>query len=176
MCAHACQRIGNSVFFADAIEYLQADGVFFDAALLKFSLHHFSNVDQLFSCVSRRLLRGGRVAIVTMREEDVHHFCLADFFPSMQMAMMGIARQLPVAVASMERSGIKLLEETDCIIAEERWDDSLLNRIRARYISFLNVVPDDELEAGILRIAEEIRQRTLTGRVFIQGVTLYGSR
>lgn len=176
MCVQARKRLPtDNVFLADSHDFFQSKCMTFDAALMKFSIHHFANRLTVLRLLKKRLLRSGVVSIVTMRPADVSSFKLTRNFPSLHAAMIRAACSEEQIEEDLRQAGFGTVCICEYCIAQEEWSSELLLKVKKRYISFLNSVPAEEFNIGFESLKDEILHHNIGDVMKIMGVVVYAS-
>lgn len=178
MCREARAKLGTeSVICSDALVYLQNIDNYFDAVMIKFSAHHFEQFDQLFDSLLKALLRGGRIAVVTMLPDDVPTYPLTKFFPTLNLLMLQAAnQQKQLGEILSHHIDVVDFESTPVEIATEFLDDSMIKRIEEKYISFLDSVSVAEIEKGLSQIRRVISNLSVPSIISVKGTLLHGRK
>ena len=171
----AAEALGpDGVACADAVAYLRSHRACFDAAFLKFVIHHFSDWAELFSTLCDALRPGAYVAVVTMLPDDVAKYPLIKYFPTLERVMRKVAGEHEKIESCLADSGFRAITVTASDVGELVFDQSLITQVQARYISFLNAVSDEELARGVQRLSSDINEEENRITKPMRGVIIYG--
>jgi SAM-dependent methyltransferase len=134
----------------------------FDRVTMQLSVHLLDR-PAAFAEAARVLAPGGRVAICTFDPASFERFFLCRLFPSVleiDLRRFPSAERLEVELV---RAGFAAVRVTPLHHEKVRTKADTLERIRGRYISTLQLIGDDELEAGLVRAERELPDRFVVG-------------
>jgi SAM-dependent methyltransferase len=158
---------------SDATEFLKVTESTFDAALIKFALHHFGDRRPFFELLRKILRPKGRVAIVTMLPDQVGSFRLVEYFPTLRSSMLAAAVAHSEVVDLLEDLGFSSVEVTASRIAVLKWDQDLVDKVRRRFISFLLNVPEPEFTTGLDLLEKSISTDHEDQPVIVEGSIVF---
>ncbi len=145
--------VGLKLGRAEAIPF--RDG-WFERAVARVSVHVWER-PAAFAEVRRVLAPGGRFTIATFDPAHFSGFWLSRIFPQLERidrARFPDEADLRAELKDFASVGVsRIVQETTTT------RDEALRRIRGRYISTLELIPDDELEAGAERAERELPER-----------------
>jgi len=177
MAERAALRLGDKhAMCGDGMDILKMHGSDFDAALLKFVVHHFSDVEELFAKILVALKSGGRVAVVTMLPNQVRAFRLVRYFPTLCVGMLAVASKQDAIFKILSSCGFGYVGVRTTKIANIAWDRTLIEKVRSRFISFLEAVPDSELEEGLGRLERDIESDRKFNSIVVEGCVVFGRK
>jgi SAM-dependent methyltransferase len=137
---------------AEALPF--ADGAF-GAALMMLVVHHLDR-PRSFAEARRVLASGGRLLVHTPDPDGFEHGWLAPLFPSyvdVERARFPTADRLTEELRAAGFGGVS----TTRLTVPRTWSrEYALQRIRGRYASTFDLLPDDEYEAGLARAEREL--------------------
>lgn len=156
-----------------AISWLQADasalpypGRMFDGAICTLAIHHFADLERPFAEV-RRVLRSGPLVVFTGVAEQMRHYWLCHYFPTM---MARSIEKMPTGAhirSSLARAGFLPVTSSAWHVTDELEDLFLYAgkdrphlyldpAVRANISSFAALCPAHELERGVARLASDL--------------------
>jgi SAM-dependent methyltransferase len=157
--ARAGRRRGGGWRQASAEQLPFKDG-WFDAVHAHLVLHLVGSVPRAVAEMLRVLGEDGRIAIVSFRPEHFDRFHLAPYFPS--LIEIDRARfPTPDEIAGQLHAGG--LEDVRESVLHQRFElepETVLARVRGRYISTLHLLDEDEYQAGLARLERDLAGRT----------------
>jgi SAM-dependent methyltransferase len=156
MAALARARV-STVKVAPAERLPFKDG-WFDRALMWLVIHLIDR-PKAFAEAARVLGPEGRLAIGTFHPEHFERYWLKDFFPSLEAidkARFPTPDELEaeLTAAAFERVELHRLNQTASVDRE-----TAVDRVRARFISPLQLLDEAELEAGVRRMQAELPEQ-----------------
>jgi SAM-dependent methyltransferase len=126
----------------------------FDRAIMRLVVHHLDR-PRAFAELRRVLAADGRLVIATPSHESVGVWWLSVLLPAVAAYDSERMAPTPTLVAELEAAGFARVE-THTVVQEERWlRGEAVRKLRGRYVSSLEVVSDEELEAAALRVERE---------------------
>ena len=156
MLAQARATAGAGVGFKQAAaEDLPFKDAWFERALLVLVVHLVDRPRALAE-VARVLVPGGRAVVATFADEHFDAFWLTRLFPS--LAAIDRSRfPLPdVLAAELREAGFGAVRERRLTQRTRVERADALERIRGRYISTLQLIPEDEFAIGLARAEREL--------------------
>jgi len=153
---------------ADAHALPFGDGKF-DFAYAVLVMHHLEDVRGAL-CELYRVLRSGRVAILTCSHDWIRRHPMNQFFPS--FASIDLARfpSIDSVQEWLQETGFRKIEarsvETESYIA----DSEYVKKVESKWVSTLQLLPDDEFREGLGRLRQAVSTGTLT--IHWEGVLL----
>jgi SAM-dependent methyltransferase len=152
MVARAQQR-GVRAKVAEAVALPFKEG-WFERALLV-SVVHVLDRPRAFAELRRVLADGGRVAIATFAEDHFDGYYLNRYFPSLELIDRARFPTEAELVAELETAGFA--GRTVRLTQQGTVDrDRVLERIRGRFISTLQLIEEREFRDGLLRAEQEL--------------------
>ena len=144
----------------------------FDVVLFKLSLQHFPDPGQVLNPAVSVLKDGGRLAVVTARSNDLKSFPIHGYFPELDRSMAEVADSLHQVLVNTPFRRLRRWQQVEVELMHERCDESLLERVKQRYLSPLRLLSDEELRIGISRIERDLESDQLNGIRSVRG-TIY---
>ncbi len=136
-------------------ESLPFKGSWFDRVVFQL-VAHLVDRPQAFAEAHRVLADGGRIAVVTFAPEHFAGFYLNRLFPSI-LRIDGERFPAPEQLtAELTDAGFDPPRFTEHRREVVQSRDDVLERIRARHISTLELIPQDEYEEGLARAEREL--------------------
>jgi SAM-dependent methyltransferase len=153
MAARARERL-STVKVAPAERLPFKDG-WFDRALMWLVLHL---VDRPRALAEARRVLGpdGRLAIVTFHWDYFDGHWLGGFFPSLEAIDRAQFSKTEDLVAELEAAGFASVSHSRLSQRATASRESALERVRARYVSPLQLLAEDEYQAGLDRMEAEL--------------------
>jgi ubiquinone/menaquinone biosynthesis C-methylase UbiE len=133
-----------------------------DRVTMQLSVHLLDR-PAAFAEAVRVLVPGGRIAVCTFDPASFERFFLCRLFPSVLEIDL---RRFPPAErleAELLAAGFGTVRVTPLYHEKVRTKADTLERIRGRYISTLQLIGDEELEAGLARAERELPERFVVG-------------
>jgi ubiquinone/menaquinone biosynthesis C-methylase UbiE len=134
----------------------------FDRVTMQLSVHLLDR-PAAFAETVRVLVPGGRIAICTFDPASFERFFLCRLFPSVLEIDLGRFPPAERLEAELLAAGLEAVRVTPLYHEKVRTKADTLERIRGRYISTLQLIGDEELEAGLARAERELPERFVVG-------------
>jgi ubiquinone/menaquinone biosynthesis C-methylase UbiE len=140
----------------------------FAGAVCTLAIHHFDDLEATFA-EARRVLKNGRLVILTALPEQIMRYWLRAYFPRL---MQLSAEQMPdwsTIEISLRRAGFRTWAQKLYWMPEQPVDLFLYSgkhqphlyldeRVRANISSFANLADKDEISAGLERLQRDLTQ------------------
>jgi ubiquinone/menaquinone biosynthesis C-methylase UbiE len=149
-------RAPRAVRFKQAgAEQLPFKAGWFERALMTLVVHVLDR-PRAFGELRRVLGPGGRLVFATFDPAHLHAYWLNRYFPS--ILEIDLARFAPADVLLGELRGAGFAEARALRHSRRKRIDreTALERIRGRHISSFDLLPEDEIEAGLARAEDEL--------------------
>jgi SAM-dependent methyltransferase len=127
----------------------------FDAALMRLVVHHLDR-PRAFREAHRVLAPGGRLLVVTSDPAAFDRFWLARLFPSYAEVERGRFPDAATLETELRGAGFADVRAVPLRIPRRFGRDEALRKLRGRYASTLELLPEDELRSGIERAESEL--------------------
>jgi ubiquinone/menaquinone biosynthesis C-methylase UbiE len=156
-------RAGLKLATAEALPF--RDG-WFDRVVFQLSVHLLDR-PLAFAEARRVLVLGGRVAIMTFEQEHFERFYLNAFFPSLAEIDRARFPTRDQLATDLEEAGFAtpVFESFAQHVRTPRGD--VLERIRARHISTLELLPPEEHASGLARAERELPELVESSRLWL---------
>jgi len=127
----------------------------FERALLALVIHVFDDRRPAFRELSRVLALDGRAGIVTFSHRHFDRYYLAPYFPS--LARIDLERFPPADELTAELAGAGFEARwVELVQKETLFRERVIERIRGRFISTLQLLDDAEFVEGLARAEREL--------------------
>jgi SAM-dependent methyltransferase len=130
----------------------------FDAIIGAFVIHQIDNLDNLFAeCY--RCLRRGVLALLTSshRQIERHHPVIKRFFPGLIDADKARFPDIPEIDHLLKSAGFTDIKHEDTHVERIPLDEEYLKKVKGKYVSTYQLLPQSEFEAGVARLETYIR-------------------
>ena len=146
----------------------------FDFAYALLVLHHLEDVP-VFLRELHRVMRNGTVAILTCSHDWIERHPMNRFFPS--FASIDLARfpRIDSVCQWLHDAGFVQIETRSIETASYAADMNYVNRVADKWVSTLQLLPEDEFRAGLERLRRTVCDRDGVGlEIHWEGVLLTG--
>jgi SAM-dependent methyltransferase len=167
MAALARERI-STVKVAPAEQLPFKDG-WFERAVMALVIHLLDRA-RGFAEAYRVLGQGGRLAIATFDPAHFERYWLNRFFPSLEAIDRARFPDPPALQQELESAGFASVRLTALSQRAEIGREEALERVRGRFISTLQLLDDEELEAGLERMEAELPEQNEYGLEWLVAV------
>ncbi len=155
MLAQARRTAVGVGFKQAAAEDLPFKDAWFERAVLVLVLHLVDRARALDE-VARVLVPGGRAVIATFVDEHFEGFWLNRLFPTLAEVDRSRFPRPDVLADELREAGFDAVEERRLTQQARVGRETALERIRGRYISTLQLIPEDEYATGLARAEREL--------------------
>ncbi len=156
MLAEARARAGRLAAFKRApAEALPFKDGWFERAVLRLVVHLVDRTRALPE-VARVLDPGGRAVIATFRLEHFERFWLNPWFPSISEIDRARFPEPAVLADELRAAGFSRVSMRPLTQVRRTTREDALERLRGRFISTLQLVPEEEFRAGLERAEREL--------------------
>jgi SAM-dependent methyltransferase len=173
MLRYARQKSSSLMYVrADAHALPFGDGKF-DFAYAVLVMHHLEDVPGMLRELYR-VLRRGRVALVTCSHEWIRRHPMNQFFPS--FASIDLARFPSIAAVQewLQDAGFRQIETRSVQTEPYPADSDYVNKVADKWLSTLQLLPDDEFQEGLERLRHLVSTGTL--KIHWEGVLLTAAK
>jgi ubiquinone/menaquinone biosynthesis C-methylase UbiE len=167
MAALARDRI-STVKVAPAEQLPFKDG-WFERAVMVLVIHLLDR-PQAFAEAFRVLGPDGRLVVATFDPAHFERYWLNRFFPSLEAIDRERFPEPPALREELETAGFSSVRLTALSQRAEIGREEALERVRGRFISPLQLLDEDELEAGLERMEAELPDRNEYGLEWVLAV------
>lgn len=130
----------------------------FDVIIGGYIIHQIENLDNLFAeCY--RILRGGVIALLTSshRQIERQHPVIKQFFPGLIDADKARFPDIPVIEHLLNSTGFTDIQHQETRVRRFPLDEDYLEKVRGKYVSTYQLLPQNDFEAGVARLETYIR-------------------
>jgi ubiquinone/menaquinone biosynthesis C-methylase UbiE len=130
----------------------------FDAIIGGYVIHQINNLENLFAeCY--RCLRRGVLAMLTSshRQIENHHPVIKRFFPSLIDANKARFPDIPEIVRLLYSAGFTDIKYQETRVQRILLDDEYLKKVKGKYVSTYQLLPQNDFEAGVAKLETYIR-------------------
>jgi SAM-dependent methyltransferase len=173
MLRYARQKSSSVMYVrADAHALPFGDGRF-DFAYAVLVMHHLEDVSGAL-CELYRVLRSGRVAILTCSHDWIRRHPMNQFFPS--FASIDLARfpSIDSVQEWLQDAGFRQIETRSVQTEPCAADSEYVKKVADKWVSTLQLLPDDEFQEGLERLRHVVSTETLT--IHWEGVLLTAAK
>jgi SAM-dependent methyltransferase len=130
----------------------------FDAIIGAFVIHQIDNLDNLFAECYRSLRRGA-LAMFTSSHRQIEniHFVIRQFFPGLIDADKARFPDIPEIVRWLAAAGFTDIKHRETRVHRLPIDEEYLMKVKGKYISTYQLLPQSEFEAGVAGLETYIR-------------------
>lgn len=167
MAALARERV-STVKIAPAEKLPFKDG-WFERALMWLVVHLLDR-PQAFAEAARVLGPEGRLVVATFDPAHFERYWLNHFFPSLEAVDRARFPEPPVLQHELETAGFSSVRLVPLAQRAEIGREAALERVRGRFISPLQLLEDDEFQAGLERMEAELPEQNEYGLEWVIAV------
>jgi SAM-dependent methyltransferase len=149
---------------AGRAEQIPARASVFALVWMSQAIHHVTDLDACARELDRTLADGGRVILRGMFDVR-RRWVLTPFFPGAAAIAESRFPSLRAVVAAFGRAGLGLTSQEEISQTSAASADELVERTRCRADSTLELLPDQEFERGLTRLAGAARRGELAGPI-----------
>ena len=146
----------------------------FDFLFAVFLLHHVTDLDALFGeCM--RVLDGGCAAFVTVSHEFIARHPMNAYFPSFKAIDQSRFPGIPAVKKALTRQGFDRVEFAVSKAKPTQVDAGYVDKVAARFISTYELIPDEEFEAGLAQLRQDVGEKGQLETPFVwEATTVWG--
>jgi ubiquinone/menaquinone biosynthesis C-methylase UbiE len=149
----------------------------FDAIIGGFIIHQIENLDNLFAECYRILRRGVLVMLTAShRQIERHHPVIKRFFPSLIEADKARFPDIPEIDRLLNSAGFTDIKHQETGVRRTPIDEEYLKKVKGKYISTYQLLPQSEFEAGVANLETYIRNLKQPETREWQGTLISGRR
>ena len=142
-------------FFRGMAEDLPFEDGIFDYIVCRFAFHHFNEKEAALKEVGRTLRIGGKFRLENMHPEESQNWLLYKYFPTSKKIDAERFWPTPKLVEQVEKLGLKV--HLTKAAPEKMLLSDFHEEMAVRDISHLNLISDEEYEAGMRKIAGDLK-------------------
>jgi trans-aconitate methyltransferase len=147
----------------------------FDKIYFKFVMHHilqpFRFIDDIINC----LKKGGSFAIVTMLPANIESYIILRYFPVFRQLLEKSAQEQFEVIEYIKQKSLIEITVLELNINEEIIDETLIDKIKNNYVSFISTLSEEDKNDGIKKIKIDINN-IYGNRYLTKGVVCYGRK
>jgi ubiquinone/menaquinone biosynthesis C-methylase UbiE len=130
----------------------------FDAVIGIYVIHQIQDLEGLFA-ECHRVIEGGAIVLLTSSHSQIsdQHPAIKQFFPSFVSIDVGRFPDLPAVGDALSRAGFEAIEHGEIAIRRTPLDEAFLEKVRNKYISTYELIPQEEFRAGVQGLEAYIR-------------------
>lgn len=130
----------------------------FEAAIGIYVIHHISDLKGLFS-ECRRILHRGTLVLLTSSHSQIEdqHPAIKQFFPSFISVDIERFPDIPEVDTALRCAGFKTIDHLEVAVQQSPLDEAFLEKVKNKYISTYELIPDDEFCAGVHALEEYVK-------------------
>jgi len=173
MLRYARQKSSSVMYVrSDAHALPFSDGKF-DFAYAVLVMHHLEDVRGAL-CELYRVLRSGRAAILTCSHDWIRRHPMNQFFPS--FASIDLARfpSIDAVQEWLQDAGFRQIEMRPVQTEPYAADSEYVKKVADKWVSTLQLLPDDEFQEGLERLRHAVSTGTL--KIHWEGVLLTAAK
>jgi ubiquinone/menaquinone biosynthesis C-methylase UbiE len=147
----------------------------FDTVIGAYVIHQIKNLNFLLSeCY--RVLRDGVLVLLTSshRQIENQHPIIKDFFPSYVAIDKGRFPNIDRMDSLLESLGFKDIKHQEVTVSNIPIDYEYLQKVKNKYVSTYQLIPENEFESGIARLEAFVRNSRQSELRDWHGTLIYG--
>jgi ubiquinone/menaquinone biosynthesis C-methylase UbiE len=130
----------------------------FDAIIGAYVIHQIDNLDNLFTECHRILHRGVLVLLTSShRQSERHHPVIKRFFPGLIDADKARFPDIPEIDRLLDSAGFTDIKHQETRVQRIPLDEEYLEKVKGKYVSTYQLIPQSEFEAGVAKLETYIR-------------------
>jgi ubiquinone/menaquinone biosynthesis C-methylase UbiE len=149
----------------------------FDAIVGGFVIHQIGNLESLFpEC--HRILRSGGITFLTSshRQIEYQHPVIKQFFPSLIDIDTARFPDIPEVASLLYQAGFTGIKHRETGVRKIPLDNTYLKKVKGKFISTFQLVPQPEFEAGVAKLEEFISNLRQPEFREWRGTLMYGEK
>jgi len=170
------RKIPHARWLQGDMERLPFPDCTFEYAFGVYVLHHLQELTQALRECHRVLKSGAAVAFVTAPISYIQRHPLNAYFPSFSKADIARFQSVEDIVSALNAVGFTTGVHY-CVEAPKPIDDYYVDRVTNRFISSLDLIPDDEFVEGLARLrADVVYKGSLDVAIEWESVVVWGTK
>lgn len=149
----------------------------FDGIIGAFVIHQIDKLDNLFAECYRSLRHGVLVLLTAShRQIERHHPVIKRFFPGLIDADKARFPDIPEIDRLLNSTGFTNIKHQETHIHRTPLDEEYLKKVKGKYISTYQLLPQSEFEAGVAKLETYIRNLKQTETREWRGTLISGRK
>lgn len=170
------EKVPQARWLLGDVEHLPFPEAAFDYAFGVYVLHHLQKLEFAFQQCHRVLKPGATLAFVTAPISYIQRHPMNAYFPSFSKADLERFQSVKEIVSAMKSAGFKPGVHY-CVEAPKPIDNYYVDRVANKFISSLDLIPEDEFTEGLARLRADV---TMRGRLNVaiewESVVVWGTK
>lgn len=149
----------------------------FDVIVAAYVIHQIHNTPAVFSeCY--RVLNNGRLLLLTSSHQQIEteHPVFKCFFPSAVEIDKARFPDLPIIENCLKNAGFTDIRYDEMHIMRIPLDNDYLEKVKGKYVSTYHLIPHDEFDRGVTKLAEFIRNSPHVESIDWQGTLIQAEK
>lgn len=129
----------------------------FEGALMLYMVHHLTNFRSVIADV-HKMLRSGRLVILTASHEQIETSFMSGFFPSYASIDKARFPTIDSILEAMRTAGFSDVKSRTIAVAKVTPDERYLRKVESKHVSTFHLMSDEEYRVGLERMRQYISE------------------
>jgi ubiquinone/menaquinone biosynthesis C-methylase UbiE len=157
MLGKARSKLPNAGWVQADCAHLPLQSDTFDCALMLYMAHYLTDLRSVVEDV-HRVLRSGRLVILTASHEQIESSFMSGFFPSLAPIDKGRFPAIDSMLEALQAAGFSDVKSKAIAVARITPDEHYLRKVESKHVSTFHLMSDEEFRLGLEKMRRYISE------------------